>query len=455
MNGKKICVCLAAVLCALLCGCSMRLFDVEPLMSPPQTTGDKEALHRLLEQDAGTLNFVYPSSGENRSAVTMVSFAGKEFPGAIAFYENSEGGTTLSFAMQEHGDWRIVSHFFNTSSQVDRVCFADLNGDGAQEVVVSWGSVQALTSILSVYSYNGTTVTEYSLSRPYGEFAVTDLDCDGNEELFVAEVYTELEISAENAHSENQSLALLYGLGKNGLEITMTVELDPTVRRYSQLVVTPLPDSPYGKCSGVMLDGLRADGTVVTQLVYIDPRRDRLTAPLSGATNVTSRPGVANVTSRDMDGDGVYELPVVRLLPTPENLQPQSVSYVVNWQKFIPGESATQTVCSTVYNSTDGYMLSLPEKWLGDNVTCRYDTESGTLTLYGVEKTESTVTLGAALLRIRRYSKMEWESLTETENYTAVYTMNNVIFAATLPSPDSPLTLSLQGVSERIIPILE
>ena len=50
---------------------------------------------------------------------------------------------------------------------------------------------------------------------------------------------------------------------------------------------------------------------------------------------------------------------------------------------------------------------------------------------------------------------MEWESLTETENYTAVYTMNNVIFAATLPSPDSPLTLSLQGVSERIIPILE
>ena len=156
-----------------------------------------------------------------------------------------------------------------------------------------------------------------------------------------------------------------------------------------------------------------------------------------------------------MDGDGVYELPVVRLLPTPENLQPQSVSYVVNWQKFIPGESATKTVCSTVYNSTDGYMLTLPEEWLKDNVTCRYDTESGTLTLYSVEKTENTVTLGAALLRIRRYSKMEWESLTETENYTAVYTQNNVIFAATLSSPDSPLTLSLQGVSERIIPILE
>lgn len=459
-NKKRL---LALVLCVLLtvlfCGCSSTLVDVDQLMTPPKVTGNKEALYRLLVEDAGTPEFIYPNAGEHRSAVITVPFAGKETPGAIAFCSNSDNGTTMYFVMQEGEDWRIAAKMTNTSTQVDRVCFADLNDDGRQEVVVSWGSVQALASILSVYSYNGTSVVEYNLSRPFGEFAVTDLDCDGHRELFIAEAYTELDTAdpAANTTTETTVLALLYRLGLNGLEITQTVPLDPTVRRYTQLALSELPITMYGDSSAVILDGIRADGTVVSQLVYIDPLTEVLSAPFSSAmnVNVTTRASVSNVSSRDIDGDGVYELPVVHLLPAPSDLPVQSVSYMVSWQRYTPRKESTETVRNTIINATDGYMLEVPQAWLNDNVTCRYDVATGTLTVYAVEKQENSVALGAALLRIRRYSKLEWENLSETENYTAVYAQNNVIFAATLPTKDSPLTVRLSVVAELIEPISE
>jgi len=448
------CLLLAILLAVLSSGCSIGFVDVEQLMTPPQTTGTREALHRLLTQDAGTLNLVYPNSGDYRSAFIAASFAGKDTPGAIAFTANSEGGTTLYFALQENGEWRITSKISNTSSQVDRVCFADLNDDGRQEVVVSWGSVQALASILSVYTYNGETVLEYSLARPFGEFSITDLDMDGKQELFIAEAYHELD-TANIAAEDTPVLALLYRLGYGGLEITQTVELDPAVRRYTQLVNSGLPRTAYGGSAAVLLDGIRADGTVVTQLVYINPRTNTLSAPFSGTSNVTTRASMVNVTSRDIDGDGIYEFPVVHPLPTPENTSAQSVSFLVNWQKFTPGKDNTETVKSVIFNHTDGYMLEVPREWLNDTVTCRYDTTNGILTVYKVEEKEGTVALGAALLRIRRYSKLEWESLASTESYTAVYAQNNIVFAATLPAGNSPLSLPLSRVSELIHPISE
>lgn len=456
MNFKKrlVCLLLAIVLSVLLCGCSISFVDVEQLMTPPRTTGAREALHHLLTQDAGTLNLVYPSSGEYRSAFISASFAGKETPGAIAFTANSEGGTTLYFALQENEEWRIASKINSTSSQVDRVCFADLNDDGRQEVVVSWGSVQALASILSVYTYNGETVLEYSLARPFGEFSITDLNVDGKQELFIAEAYNELDTANASAE-ETPVLAILYHLGYNGLEITQTVELDPSVRRYTQLANSSLPRTAYGNSAAVLLDGIRADGTVVTQLVYVDPRTNTLSAPFSGTSNITTRASVVNVTSRDIDGDGVYEFPVVHHLPTPENTPAQSVSFLVNWKKFTPGKDNPDTVTSVVFNHTDGYMLELPAEWLNDTVTCRYDTENGTMNVYAVEKQDGTVTLGAALLRIRRYSKLEWESLASTESYTAVYAQNNIVFAAMLPTSNSPLSIPLSRISELIHPTAE
>lgn len=445
------------LLCLSLCGCSMTLFDVEKLMRPPQATGNKEALHTLLLEDAGEpLEFVYPRSGEYRSAVISSAFAGGSVTGSIAFCENATGGTTLYFALYDGQSWSIVSKIENPSSQVDRVCFGDLDHDNQDEVIVSWGSVQSLSSILSVYDYHDNVVDEYNLDRPYGEFAVTDLDGDGQSELFVAEVRTTSSTKTENTFNTTQSqsaLALFYRLRNQSLEIYMAAELDPNVTRYTQLSVSPMAQGQSG--SMVVLDGVRDDSTMVTQVVYVNNAKTALVVPFSKNDNITERPSVSGVLSQDIDGDGIYELPVVQQMPLPSGTQPQAVSYIVSWQKFVPGQSTTETVSNMVINAVDGYLFNMPEAWLTGSVTCLYDDSTGVMTFYQIERPENVTMLGAALLRISRFNKEEWESLAGTENYSVVCEQGNVVFAAALPSPDEELSISLEEVTQHLVPITE
>ena len=63
---------------------------------------------------------------------------------AIAFYKTniSEGVSdiTVIFIDQIAGVWQKVAAFQNSAAEVDRVCFADLNGDGMDAVLVGWSN---------------------------------------------------------------------------------------------------------------------------------------------------------------------------------------------------------------------------------------------------------------------------------------------------------------------------
>ena len=297
---------------------------------------------------------------------------------------------------------------------------------------------------------------EYNLDRPYGEFAVTDLDGDGQSELFVAEVRTTSSTKTENTFNTTQSqsaLALFYRLRNQSLEIYMAAELDPNVTRYTQLSVSPMAQGQSG--SMVVLDGVRDDSTMVTQVVYVNNAKTALVVPFSKNDNITERPSVSGVLSQDIDGDGIYELPVVQQMPLPSGTQPQAVSYIVSWQKFVPGQSTTETVSNMVINAVDGYLFNMPEAWLTGSVTCLYDDSTGVMTFYQIEHPENVTMLGAALLRISRFNKEEWESLAGTENYSVVCEQGNVVFAAALPSPDEELSISLEEVTQHLVPITE
>ena len=78
---KWICCLLAVVMAVLSTGCSTAFVDIEQMMKPPKATGNKAALNKLLAETAGTPDFIYPTSGSNRAAITMVPF----FTGAPPF----------------------------------------------------------------------------------------------------------------------------------------------------------------------------------------------------------------------------------------------------------------------------------------------------------------------------------------------------------------------------------
>ena len=89
----------------------------------------------------------------------------------------------------EEDVWKTVFTARNPATQVDRVCFGDLNGDGRSDVLIGWGSTSGVTgrtAQVCAYLYDDAgDITEYTLGS-YGEMTVTDFDDDGVDELFTA-----------------------------------------------------------------------------------------------------------------------------------------------------------------------------------------------------------------------------------------------------------------------------
>ena len=92
----------------------------------------------------------------------------------------------------EEDVWKTVFTARNPATQVDRVCFGDLNGDGRSDVLIGWGSTSGVTgrtAQVCAYLYDDAgDITEYTLGS-YGEMTVTDFDDDGVDELFTADKY--------------------------------------------------------------------------------------------------------------------------------------------------------------------------------------------------------------------------------------------------------------------------
>ena len=69
---KRILALIMALSVAVLSGCSASFTDGGNMMRPPRPTGDKAEIQNIIEEKAGSgFIFVYPQTGDYRSAVTM------------------------------------------------------------------------------------------------------------------------------------------------------------------------------------------------------------------------------------------------------------------------------------------------------------------------------------------------------------------------------------------------
>ena len=423
----------------LFSGCPAMGLDSKGLMSPPREEGSRGEIQSLLADTVGgEVTFRYPYKGEYRSAINMKDFTGDRKEDAIALYEAADGsgGTTVSFMIQQNGQWKILRSFTNTAVQVDRVCFADLDDDGKREVVIGWGNSTSNSSQACVYDYTQNGVVELVMEQGYGEMAVTNLINDGREELFVATL-----------SSDTKALTQLVWISDGALQIVEAVTLDPTVFQYASVSVGLISQNQMG----IMLDGLKADSSMVTQIIYWDDEEETLKVPYSDTAsqkmNITSRNAAASYTSRDIDGNSVIEFPVVNLMPGVTEASKDPVSYLVNWNQFDTKSQTPIRIMSTVMNSNDGFWFLFPESWR-DKVTCRSDIATHSTTFYEWLEDDGSgnPAAGAAILKIQVFTNSEWK--TGSRGYTQIAERGGLIYAAAIPEKNHELAPSISEVKD-------
>lgn len=410
-NLKKLALCCTlCLLCTLLSGCSLAGLDAQGLISPPKANADQQEIHSLLKSEDGQLSFAYPKSGDYRSAVIMRDYTGDDIEDAIGFCVDPESGISLRFMAKEEGKWKTIASIKNSATQVDRVLFGDLNGDGQEEVIVGWGAPQSMTAVMCIYMYDRGKIKEYQLDGTYNEAIITDFDGDEIQELFTATVFTKTE---EEEGKNKNALARVYGF-EDKPKLLASTPLSDTVVRYSGISFVRLDKQRLG----VVLEGVLAEGSTVTQLLYED--EGMLLAPLSGKImqkryNLFLRPAFLTVSSKDVNSDGLVELPLLRLQPeyTVETAE-KSTNYYVDWVNINTDTLETVTVEHTVVNIEDNYAITLPQ----DKAIACSETEDGELIfeeyIYGMS---GNLLYRRRLFTIKRFTTEQWQTASQKEGF--------------------------------------
>ena len=162
----------AAVLTFTLSGCSTLDGNIDTLLNPPAPTGQlRQVQNALLESVKGELTLKYPTSGEYRSAFVMKDLDGDGVLEALAFYSTTLDNTTnmhINLITKDGSDWVSCGAASIVATGVEKVDFADINGDGKLEILVGWSIYGSVEKRLSVY-----VLDENGITIPYNKLDIS------------------------------------------------------------------------------------------------------------------------------------------------------------------------------------------------------------------------------------------------------------------------------------------
>ncbi len=439
---------MALWLCFALSGCSLASFDTKNLMAPPKANQDQQAIQALLQGNRPDITLVYPQSGEYRSAIIMHDFTGDGREDAIGFYSTENTGASgveVQFLSKTENGWESTAVFQNTALQVDRVCFGSLSQSGRSLILIGWGSASGTTGRTAavnayVYSLNG-GITEYPLG-PYAEMTLTDFDRDGINEVFTVDKFMPAEVEGDEP---TPAKARLFTWSGGGMNEACGVDADNAISSYSAAVFGRLTTS----LSGVALDGIKADGSMTTQVFYLEEGKLK-NAPggvnSEGYSNPFQRPAAASFLSRDLDGDGLLELPTVSLLPgLPETLSPDSTCYQVNWCHF--QKDGLNLAVRAMMNPAENYWFRLPY-YLNGKITSSNDAERRMVTYSEIIESSKTgeYLLGSPLFTIRVFTRSSWESRGASSGYEQLVAQNDSVYGIQTLTGDETMLRYIQQI---------
>lgn len=355
MKYKAISAFLAFALVFLLCGCDMFAADTAELLSPPKLSGDISPIADAIAKGAGGgYTLKYPSNGNFRSAVVQNDIDGDGRLEAFAFYsmkEKENGADTvnmyISLICLDNGEWICTDRQKTVAGGVERIDFCDLDGDGVSEILVGWEIYGASEMQLAVYSFKDGKLTQRTMQK-YSRFVCCDLNEDGINEILI------IKFSA----AEQINTAGIYKLTESGITELYSCELDKTVHSVGEPEVSYLSSGR----PAVYIDEIKGVGAI-TEVLFVE--KNRLVNPLMNAesreTLATLRS--AGITSKDINGDGIIEIPVQENVPSLTKSSLNEKLYLTNWCSY-NGETLTGQL-TTMINSDDGYYYILSQKWAG------------------------------------------------------------------------------------------
>lgn len=352
MRRFKRLIALAAAL-LLLTGCSG--LSAEELYRLPEATEDFYDLQAALN---GVLNdgcqYTAPAAGARQEPVQLVDLDGDGVDETVAFFRDTETGNVKVYIFTKGDGVYTAMDVDGAGSGVAMVDYADLDGRGDLEIVVTYQVSEAVTQALQVYHYDKSGVVSI-LTDSCSRYELADLDGDGLTELFCL----------TSSGAESPAVVKYYDGSEGQLGRGQELRLTFPYESLRRVQAARLEDG----VSAMLATGASGDGSLATD-VFLVQGAELTRLNLQKDVNRGMSADYAYPT--DIDSDGAVEFPRVELLPAQaiDSTVPRAVRwYGVDSQ----GSCESQTV--TYPSAAGDWYLTFPETWDG-TVTAREQEQS-------------------------------------------------------------------------------
>ena len=352
---------LAALVCAaaLLAGCALpgqERTTVEELLRAPRLEGDYGEIQTALDSWLGqSAQLKYPLNGDLLSPFLMSDFDGDGVQDAAVLYTVVETPNICLAILQkdEAGAWQVRDAIEGLTETVDTVRFARLQEGGVNQIIVGY-TAQQEDNYLAVYDYQDGEI-DAIFAEPYDQYIIEDITGTGYEDL------------------------ILLGTDEQG---TAQIKLLSSDREggFRQAVVTGLSADKFTGCASLaagmgayggqylVLDGWT--GVSGTNLASVLLRYNEQTQQMEPARQIgadalyeASLRNVPDLTSRDLDKDGVVEIPTQ---PEGAGLINMSQGRRMDFILWMDYTSAQPRKSFGILDEELSFYLELPMEWYGN-----------------------------------------------------------------------------------------
>ena len=430
----------------VLSGCSFGGIDNNKLLKPPKGTGEKAFIESIINARAGgRYTLKYPKDGEYRSAITIQDIDNDSKQEAIALYKTSgEIATTHILFMKEiNGEWTDIGDFEGASDNIDKISFADINGDGKNEVVISWLSAMPLVNHMTLYNLGTNKVSELNVDKEFNDFEVMELTDEKQDSLLLMSLGTQ--------ETEASAALMQYNKDTKEMFVRSVIPMDTNVTQYSLIQKGHITDGIYG----VFIDGVKNSNELVSQVIYWDSSINALKNPLydkEGKDELEINPTFRIGTSycQDVNDDKLVDIPTYSIFPLEKKEAVNMAVGAVDWNNYDVEKKELVSFERNVISSVDGYLFVVPKYWK-DNITARQDVNTRALTFYEWYSLGNVSTKGNELLTIRVFTKSDWNAQKETKNFIEMESTTELVYAVKIPKDNqSILAIDLEQVKNNL-----
>ncbi len=361
-----------AMLCILVLFCT-GCMDMESYLQPPRAQGQQRAVQHALEEAlkaegyAASYILKYPVGSDISSAFLLLDENGAQTDAdkavmAVAFYAPAAGQHThIRLLCRGENGWYTVNDMKGQAKDLHKVALGDLDGDGKLELLVGW-QLYSSDYQLSVYTLSGRLQETADIGR-YTAYTVGDLSEHAGEEVLLL-------------HIGETATATLCKWTSDTTKTLGTASLRADTRAVERTLLGKISTGE----NGLYVDTVLESGKYATALIYWDG--NGLQTPLYrtgvASSRLADRP--AGFVTKDIDDNGVPEIPVTVPLGGVNSEAAKSWQWLTEWYTWDVAAGTAVKQSAGIVNSDDGYYIELDMAWLS-TLSTRYEEATCTLWL--------------------------------------------------------------------------